>query len=89
VGIHDNLWELGGDSLLAAQIVSRVNESFSQEFSPNTLLEAPTVAEFSALLIEREAQSEKIAEILLKIDSMSAEEIQKAVEDERGKRGRV
>jgi amino acid adenylation domain-containing protein len=89
VGIHDNFWELGGDSLLAAQIVSRVNESFSQEFSPNTLLEAPTIAEFSVLLIEREAQSEKIAEILLKIESMSVEEIERAIEEERGKRARV
>jgi amino acid adenylation domain-containing protein len=89
VGIHDNFWELGGDSLLAAQIVSRVNESFSQEVSPKILLEAPTVAELSALVIEREARSEKIAEILLKIESMSPEEIERAIEEERGKRARV
>ncbi len=89
VGTQDNFWELGGDSLLAAQIVSRVNESFQQEFSPNTLLEAPSVMELSALLSEREAQSETIAEIILKIESMSAEEIERAVEEERGKRSRV
>ncbi|HXV80925.1 MAG TPA: AMP-binding protein [Candidatus Binatia bacterium] len=92
LGIHDDFWELGGDSLLAAQLVSRVNESFLQEFSPNALLEAPTVTKLSALLIEREndlGQCEKIANILLRIDSMSAEQIETAVEDERRKRGRV
>jgi hypothetical protein len=47
------------------------------------------VAELSGLVIEREAQSEKIAEILLKIESMSPEEIERAIEEERGKRPRV
>lgn len=92
LGIHDDFWELGGDSLLAAQLVSRVNESFLQQFSPNALVEAPTVAKLSALLIEREndvGQSQRIANILLRIDSMTAEQIETAVEDERRKRDRV
>jgi hypothetical protein len=78
--------------LLAAQLVSRVNESFLQQFSPNALVEAPTVAKLSALLIEREndvGQSQRIANILLRIDSMTAEQIETAVEDERRKRDRV
>jgi acyl-coenzyme A synthetase/AMP-(fatty) acid ligase len=92
LGIHDDFWELGGDSLLAAQLVSRVNESFLQQFSPNVLMGAPTVAKLSALLLEREndaGQSQRIANILLRIDSMTAEEVDKAVQDERRKRRRV
>jgi hypothetical protein len=46
----------------------------------------------SALLIEREndvGQSQRIANIFLRIDSMTAEQIETAVEDERRKRDRV
>jgi acyl carrier protein len=92
LGIHDDFWELGGDSLLAAQLVSSVNESFRQQFSANALVEAPTVAKLAALLIEREndaGQSQRIANILLRIDSMTAGQIESAVADERRKRDRV
>lgn len=85
-GIHDDFWELGGNSLLAAQLISKINESFLQQFSPTVLSHAPTVANLSAFLIEHENEaghSEKIADILLTIEDMSGEEIKKAVEDER------
>ncbi|MDZ4343158.1 MAG: amino acid adenylation domain-containing protein, partial [Candidatus Binatia bacterium] len=44
VGIHDNFLDLGGNSLLAAQIVSRVFDEFHIELPLRLILEAPTVA---------------------------------------------
>ena len=44
VGIHDNFFDLGGNSLLAVQIVSRVFEAFQFELPMRLVLEAPTVA---------------------------------------------
>jgi acyl transferase domain-containing protein len=44
VGIHDNYFELGGDSLLGIQIVSRVAEAFHVVPSVITMFENPTVA---------------------------------------------
>ena len=89
IGIHDDFSELGVDSLLSAQIVSRVNDTFPLKRPLNTLLEAPTVANLSKFIIEQETlpgQSEQVAHILLKIEDMSAEEINRALEEERGTR---
>ena len=44
VGIHDNFLDLGGHSLMAAQIFSRVRDIFQVELTPTAFFEAPTVA---------------------------------------------
>ncbi|MEH1813015.1 MAG: SDR family NAD(P)-dependent oxidoreductase [Nostoc sp.] len=44
IGIHDNFFELRGNSLLAFQVISRLRETFSVELSPNRFFASPTVA---------------------------------------------
>ncbi|MFN6477376.1 SDR family NAD(P)-dependent oxidoreductase [Nostoc sp. DedQUE07] len=44
IGIHDNFFQLGGNSLLAFQVISRLRETFSVELSPNRFFASPTVA---------------------------------------------
>jgi amino acid adenylation domain-containing protein len=90
IGIRDDFSDLGGDSLIAAQIVTRINDTFSLRRPLNLLLEAPTVGELCSFIIEHEThagQSEKIANVLLKIEDMSAEEISRALGKETGIRG--
>ncbi|MER7484267.1 amino acid adenylation domain-containing protein, partial [Streptomyces sp. NPDC126510] len=48
VGVHDDFFELGGDSLLALRTVSRINALFGTDLSPRALFERPTVAETAA-----------------------------------------
>jgi acyl carrier protein len=52
VGLHDRFLDLGGDSLLATQLVSRVLVQFHARVSLRALFDAPTVADMSALLVE-------------------------------------
>ena len=90
IGILDDFSDLGGDSLIAAQIVARINDTFSLRCPLKLLLEAPTVDKLCNFIIEHETypgQSEKIASVLLKIDDMSAEEISRALGKETGSRG--
>ena len=50
VGIHDNFFDLGGHSLLGAQVISRVRKTLQTEVSLRNLFESPTVAGLSAAI---------------------------------------
>ncbi|NEP10410.1 MAG: amino acid adenylation domain-containing protein [Symploca sp. SIO2C1] len=47
VGVLDNFFLLGGDSIQATKLISRVRDTFKIELSLHRLFESPTVAEFS------------------------------------------
>jgi aspartate racemase len=44
VGIHDNFFHLGGNSLLAVQAIARMGQAFGVELPVAGLFEAPTIA---------------------------------------------
>ena len=44
VGIHDDFFRLGGDSILATQLVSHVRQTMGVELSPIAMFETPTIA---------------------------------------------
>jgi len=57
VGINDDFFELGGDSLLATQFISRVFQRLKVELPVRRLFENPTIAEFSVLIEEAVLQN--------------------------------
>jgi acyl transferase domain-containing protein/acyl carrier protein len=50
VGIYDDFFELGGDSLLGVQLISRVKRMAQIELTLRDFFEAPTVAQLSNLI---------------------------------------
>ena len=75
IGIHDNFFELRGDSLLATQVVTRIRRSLHKTFTLRNFFEAPTVAGL-AVHIEVEAHQErqdvaKFASLLEKVQHLS------------------
>lgn len=52
VGIHDNFFQLGGDSLLATQVVSRLRRAFGVQLPLGILFDAPTVAGQAVMILE-------------------------------------
>ena len=89
VGIHDDFFQLGGDSLLASRVVARVNESFSLKSPLKILFETPTVDAIAQFVLAQEAkpgQAERIAAIHLEVSRMSAAEIAQAQDRQKGRR---
>ncbi len=51
VGIHDHFLDLGGDSLLATQIIARVIQTFRVELPVRALFDSPTVALMALVIV--------------------------------------
>lgn len=76
VGIHDNFFQLGGDSILAAKMVNRIREAMHVELSFAIFFQQPTVASMAATITQTQAET-VIADILAELESLSDEEAQR------------
>ena len=78
IGIHDGFLELGGNSLLAAQVTSRVIAAFRVELPLQSLFEAPTVAAMAAVIAQRQAtEAEPVGQMLAELEALPEEEAQR------------
>ena len=80
VGINDNYFSLGGDSLRATQIISRICMFFHVEFPFKAFFEAPTIAELAVEILKRQIPSHDpgfMERMRNKLTNLSEEEAQK------------
>jgi amino acid adenylation domain-containing protein len=91
VGIDDNFFEIGGHSLLAARLISRVRDRLRQEVPLRTLFRSPTPRQFTASLLDNAANPgavEKVAKLVASLSRLSDAEVREmlavppAVDDE-------
>jgi len=84
VGIHDNFFEVGGHSLIATQLLSRVRDAFAVELPLRALFGSPTIAGLSLAitrdLVEQESD-EELARILNEIKSLSDDQITRMLDE--------
>ena len=57
IGIHDDFFALGGNSLLAMRIIARVCDTFRVDVSVRSLLASPTVAHMAILIMQHIAST--------------------------------
>jgi acyl carrier protein len=82
VGVHDDFFELGGASVVATQIVSRLREMFQMDLPAILLFETPTIEKLARYMIEHEARpglTEKTATLLRRIEGMTEEEVARSL----------
>jgi thioesterase domain-containing protein/acyl carrier protein len=56
IGLYDNFFDLGGNSLLALRLMIEIRQKFGKQFPLSVLLQYPTVEKFAGLLQSGEAK---------------------------------
>ncbi len=62
IGLHDDFFALGGNSLVAIQLIAQVRKSTGARLAMKALFEAPTVAELAARIEELTAEADPAPE---------------------------
>lgn len=62
VGVEDNFFEIGGQSLLGTQVISRIRESFEIEVPVRMIFQEPTITGLSSYLEEALLRGERQAD---------------------------
>ncbi len=73
VGIHHRFFEMGGNSLLATQVVTRASSHFGVPLPLTALFERPTIADLAMLVMERLADTmahDDLARLLDEIEAL-------------------
>jgi amino acid adenylation domain-containing protein len=59
IGVTDNVFDLGVDSLTAAQLFARIEKSIGKDLPPAPLFQAPTIEALAALLRKQDTASSR------------------------------
>jgi amino acid adenylation domain-containing protein len=89
IGIHDNFFTIGGNSLHLIQILSRLHQIFQLEVPMLKAMQDATVQKMAHLLIyyeKKPGQTEHTARILQKLQNMPANEREKLLQSRRSGR---
>ncbi|MEU9884958.1 amino acid adenylation domain-containing protein [Sphaerisporangium sp. NPDC051011] len=84
VGIHDNFFEIGGNSLQATQLVSRIRDRFGVDLGLAEFFRSPTVAHLGGVVDAQKQESMSDEELLALLEQMPEDEVAKLLGDQEG-----
>lgn len=85
IGIHDNFFDLGGHSLVATQILTRLKQDHGAAFELNALFQHQTIADLASAWDEQSQGQEEsaLAALLERLEHMSEEEAESLLAEQR------
>lgn len=97
IEIHDNFYQMGGHSLLAAKIASRAGRALKIEVPPDIILGAPTIAAMAQWMVERQRvasteiavppdQPARAKKLLKHLDDLSDSEVEELLQELEGRK---
>jgi amino acid adenylation domain-containing protein len=85
IGVHDNFFDLGGHSLKATQVVSRLLKAFQREIPLRHLFEFPTIAKLAAVIDSKAIDG---LNSMSEVEERSGQEVREPVAQKAAARGR-
>ncbi|TWU03764.1 non-ribosomal peptide synthetase [Neorhodopirellula pilleata] len=84
VGRHDHFFDLGGNSLMAAQLFARLRQRFEVDLRLSEIFQRPTIATLAEAIVRNQSQawSDNMEDLLSQLDSLSEDEALKALEQD-------
>ena len=84
IGINDNFFDLGGHSLSATRVVSRIFTRYQFEMPLQSLFQSPTIVEMAAVIAEYQEKpldKSRLSAIVDELASMSEAEAERLVSE--------
>ncbi|WP_338743669.1 amino acid adenylation domain-containing protein [Actinomadura luteofluorescens] len=75
IGVHDNFFALGGDSLMAVRAVGRIREAFPADYTLPELFAAPTIAGCAATVERLLSEAADLDALMDEVAGLSDEEV--------------
>lgn len=84
LGINENFFDIGGNSLLGIQLISHIRDAFGLDIPINSLFDSPTIAGLSNLIIENQLQEQfgDLDRLLDTIEGLSKQEVSERLRKE-------
>ncbi len=90
IGVNDNFFDLGGNSLMGTQLISELRAKFQVELPLRSLFEDPTISGVAKIIEQTRRQSEEasldqVSDLLNQLQSMSDEQAAQLLKQKKNK----
>jgi acyl transferase domain-containing protein len=85
IGVNADFFELGGNSLIGIQLMSRIRKTFDTQLPMSKFFESPTIAGLTSMIEEDERHAherDELEQLLKEIEEMSPEQLQATLTQE-------
>ncbi len=91
IGIYDDFFDLGGNSLMGTQLISELRSAFQVELPLRALFEDPTISGVARIIESEKAKTseisaDEISQMLDQLENLSEEDVKKMLEEKKKKK---